>query len=300
MTAAALARGTVGVFQLVSAYVSLMKPRIIVLLLITTVPAMVLAAGGWPNAELVAVTLLAGTLSSGGANAINCYIDRDIDGAMVRTCHRPIPSGLVSPGSALLFGVALGGAAFLLFWFFATPQAAFLSTFALLFYVFVYTKWLKRSSSQNIVIGGAAGAFPPVVGWAAVTGTVPPAAWILFAIIFFWTPPHFWALALNLRRDYAAVNVPMLPVARGVEETRREILLYSVILVGVSLLLVPAAQLGWVYLTPALLLDGLFIAHTLRLWSGEVERAAWALFKYSLLYLSALFMFMALDTTLPR
>src|SRR5688572_20288706 len=218
-------------------YVSLTKPRIIVLLLITTVPAMVLAEKGWPSSWLVLATLIGGSLSAGGANAINCWYDRDIDGIMVRTRSRPVVTGAIEPAYALAFGIALGVAAFAFLWATTTLMAAVLAMVALLFYVFVYTIWLKRRTPQNIVIGGAAGAFPPMVGWAAVTGDISLASATMFAIIFFWTPPHFWALSLRLKNDYTEAGVPMLPVTAGPEVTRLQILRYSVLLVVVTLLL---------------------------------------------------------------
>ena len=197
-----------------SAYVQLTKPRIVELLLITTVPAMIAAAGGWPGLWLVVATLIGGTLSAAGANTINCVVDRDIDAIMRRTRSRPLPAGRVRPGPALLFGVGLGVAGFLWLWATTNLLAATLSTSALLFYVLVYTMFLKRTSPQNIVIGGAAGAVPALVGWAAVSNSLAAPAWVMFAIIFLWTPPHFWALSLRYEDDYRAAGVPMLPVVR--------------------------------------------------------------------------------------
>jgi protoheme IX farnesyltransferase len=203
--------------------VALTKPRIIELLLVTTVPAMILADHSWPGTWLVVTTLIGGTLSAGGANAINNVIDRDIDAEMRRTAHRPLPSQRIEPGPALVFGVVLGVAGFLWLWATTNLLAAGLSTGALLFYVFVYTLYLKRSSTQNIVIGGAAGAVPALVGWAAVEGSLALPAWIMFAIVFFWTPPHFWALSLRYREDYARAGIPMLPVVKGEKATLRSI-----------------------------------------------------------------------------
>jgi protoheme IX farnesyltransferase len=211
----------------IAAYLALTKPRIIELLLITTVPAMVLAAGGWPGWWLVITTLLGGTLSAGGANALNNWFDRDIDEVMRRTRRRPLPRHRIEPGAALRFGIALGVAGFVWLWVFTTLLAAVISTAALLFYVIVYTAGLKRRTVQNIVIGGAAGAAPALVGWAAVRDELGLAAWILFAVVFYWTPPHFWALAIRYQDDYAAAGVPMLPVVRGVEATTRSMLTYS-------------------------------------------------------------------------
>jgi protoheme IX farnesyltransferase len=277
------------------AYVALTKPRIIVLLLITTVPAMMVAQDGWPSAWLVLVTLAGGTLAAGGANAINMYIDRDIDQLMTRTRHRPIPEGRIEPERALLFGVALGCLSFALLAAFANVLAASLAVAALLFYVFVYTLWLKRSTWQNIVIGGAAGAFPPLVGWAAVNNSLDLGAWLLFAVIFFWTPPHFWALALNLKDDYAQARVPMAPVAVGEAETRRQILIYTLVVVALTVALVPATSLGWFYAVVATSLNAMFLGMAWRLWRYAPEGAAWSLFKYSLAYLALLFVAMGVD-----
>ncbi len=278
-----------------SDYLSLTKPRIIVLLLITTLPAMMIAKGGMPSLWLAFVTLTGGALAAAGANAINCYLDRDIDGMMARTRDRPLPAGSVEPEEALLFGVSLGVISFAILVAGANVLAALLAMTALLFYVFVYTIWLKRSSTHNIVIGGAAGAMPPLVGWAAVTGSLSWPALLLFGIIFLWTPPHFWALALRYRGDYARAGVPMLPVVRGEEETRRQILLYSFPLVASTLLLVPVAGMGLVYLASAVALGAGFIALAFRLWRAPRPSASRALFLYSLLYLAVLFAAMAVD-----
>ena len=288
-----------GIRATLSAYLSLAKPRIIVLLLVTTVPAMMLAEGGMPSIWLVLLTLLGGTLAAGGANAINCYLDRDIDGVMTRTRERPLPAGVIEPERALIFGASLGIAAFLVLSLAVNLASALLATAALAFYVLVYTIWLKRSSPQNIVIGGAAGAMPPLVGWAAVTGGLDWPAVVLFAIIFLWTPPHFWALALRYRADYARAGVPMLPVVRGERETVRQIVLYSVLLVGSTLLLAPLANVGPIYLGSALLLGGVFIALAVRLWRTPTPQASGALFGYSLLYLGLLFAAIGLDQIVP-
>jgi protoheme IX farnesyltransferase len=268
---------------------------IIVLLLITTVPAMVVAAEGWPGTWLILATLAGGTLSAGGANAINCWYDRDIDRVMKRTRGRPLPAGAIEPSHALAFGVTLGAAAFVLLWLTTTPAAAVLSLAALLFYVFVYTMWLKRRTPQNIVIGGAAGAFPPMVGWAAVTGGIAIEPVLMFAIIFMWTPPHFWALSLKLKDDYADAGVPMLPVTAGPAETRRQILVYSVVLVAVSLALAPAGDLWLVYLPSAAVLGGVFVFEAWRLWRRPLAVSPMSLYKYSLLYLALLFVAMGVD-----
>jgi protoheme IX farnesyltransferase len=277
------------------AYIALTKPLIISLLLITTVPAMVVADAGWPGTWLVIATLVGGTLSAGGANAINCWYDRDIDRVMRRTRGRPLPAGAIEPSHALVFGTVLGVAAFVLLWLATTPAAAIFSLAALLFYVFIYTMWLKRRTPQNIVIGGAAGAFPPVVGWAAVTGGIALEPALMFAIIFMWTPPHFWALSLRLKDDYADAGVPMLPVTAGPGETRRQIVVYSVVLVAVSLVLAPAGGLWLVYLPAAAVLGGLFIFEAWRLWRRPESVSPMALYKYSLLYLALLFVAMGID-----
>jgi protoheme IX farnesyltransferase len=270
-----------------AAYVALTKPRIIELLLITTVPAMVLAAGGWPGTWLVAATLVGGTLSAAGANTLNCVYDADIDEMMRRTRGRPLARQEVSPKNASVFGVLLGAAGFFVLWVTSNLLAAVLSTAALLFYVFVYTIYLKRRSTQNIVIGGAAGAAPALVGWAAVTGSLAVTPWVLFLVVFYWTPPHFWALAVRYRDDYARAGVPMLPVVAGVEHTTRRMLLYTGLMVGVSLLLVPVAGLRWVYLASALALGGWFLVDTWLVYRDPEK--AMRLFTTSTVYLSALF-----------
>jgi len=280
------------------AYFALTKPRIVILLLVTTVPAMVMATDGMPSLGLVAATLIGGAVGAGGANAINCYIDRDLDRLMARTKRRPLPSGQVEPESALVFGLALGTLAFIEMTVLVNLLSAFLTMAAMLFYVLVYTVWLKRRTPQNIVIGGAAGAMPPLIGWAAVTNAVELPAFVLFAIIFFWTPPHFWCLALRYSGDYRAAGIPMLPVAHGEEETRWHILLYSLLLVGVTLLLYPAQAAGWVYLVAALLLGGRFVALAASLWREATPSAAHRLFKYSTTYLALLFGAMVLDQIL--
>ncbi len=279
-----------------AAYVALTKPRIIELLLITTVPAMVLGAGGWPGTWLVVATLIGGSLSAGGANALNMYYDRDIDEVMRRTRARPLARHEVPPRNALIFGGVLGLAGFSWLWAFTTLLAAVIATVALLFYVLVYTMVLKRSTAQNIVIGGAAGAAPALVGWAAVTGSLGVPAWVLFFIVFYWTPPHFWALAVRYKDDYAAAGVPMLPVVAGVEATTRRMLLYTALTVGVSLLLVPLAGMSWVYLAAAVILGGWFLWDT---WRVVVHpEAAMRLFTTSTVYLSALFASVMLDALL--
>ncbi len=286
----------VGWMERFGAYVALTKPRIIELLLITTVPAMVLAARGWPGTWLVVATLVGGTLSAAGANTLNCYLDRDIDGVMRRTSRRPLPRHQIEPESALIFGVVLGLAGFAWLSLFANLLAASLATAALLFYVLVYTLWLKRTSNQNIVIGGAAGAVPALVGWAAVTGGVELPAWILFSVVFYWTPPHFWALALRYRDDYQAAAVPMLPVTNGISFTTRQMVLYAGLTAITSVLLVPTAGMGWIYLLAAVGLGGWFLWQTLRV-HFRPERAM-VLFSQSTRYLSFLFLAVMLDVLL--
>jgi protoheme IX farnesyltransferase len=278
-----------------AAYFRLTKPRIIVLLLITTVPAMMLAERGLPSIGLILATLVGGTIAAGSANAINCYLDRDIDEVMRRTRNRPLPTHQMEPTSALAFGYVLGIVSFFFLSITVNVLAASLALSAIAFYVFVYTMWLKRSSVQNIVVGGAAGAVPALVGWAAVTGGVGPPAWILFAIVFVWTPPHFWALAMRYSDDYAAAGIPMLPVVRGDEETRKQILLYSLVLFGTSLLLVPVASMGAIYLAAAVVLGGWFVWRALRLWRGTSPAESMRLFKFSILYLGLLFAAVAAD-----
>jgi heme o synthase len=277
----------------VAAYVALTKPRIIELLLITTVPSMVLAAGTWPGAWIVINTLIGGSLSAGGANALNNYFDRDIDEVMRRTRSRPLARHEVPPFHALVFGVALGLAGFAWLWVTSNILAALISTAALLFYVLVYTLTLKRTTTQNIVIGGAAGAAPVLVGWAAITGGVGLPAWVLFLVVFYWTPPHFWALAIRYRDDYARAGVPMLPVVAGVEATTRKMLLYTGVMVGMTLLLVPVAGMSWIYLIAAIGLGAWFLWDTWMVFRRPEE--AMRLFTTSTVYLAALFGSVMLD-----
>ena len=281
--------------ELLGAYIALTKPRIIELLLITTVPSMVVAAGGWPSTALVLWTLLGGTLAAGGANAINCYVDRDIDGVMPRTRRRPLPSHRVAPRNALTFGIVLGCISFIQMSAMVNVLSAALALGGLLFYVFVYTIGLKRTTPQNIVIGGAAGAVPALVGWAAVRGTLELPALALFAIIFYWTPPHFWALALRYERDYAEAGVPMMPVVYGREETTKHILLYSLLLLAMCLAFFSVGRMGMLYLVSALVLNGAFIYLAIRLWRRPEPRVAWDLFRFSLYYLALLFVAAAAD-----
>ena len=290
----------------IRAYVALTKPRIIELLLVTTVPAMVLASREVPGialadwSVLVVWTLVGGTLAAGSANAINCYLDRDIDELMMRTRRRPLPAHQVDPERAMLFGLVLGVVSIALMAWFVNLVAAFLTLLAIAFYVVVYTIMLKRTTPQNIVIGGAAGALPPVIGWAAVTGSVGIPALLLFALVFYWTPPHFWALSLRIRKDYAAAGVPMLPVVKGIPETARQIGLYTVLMVAISLVLWAVARMGAVYLVAAVVLGAIFLWQAYGLWrrsaSEEASTAgAIRLYRYSISYLSLLFLAVAVD-----
>ena len=285
--------------QTLRAYVALTKPRIIELLLVTTVPTMVLAQRGIPSIWLMAAVVFGGSLAAGGANAINMYLDRDIDDLMRRTRHRPLPRHAVSPSNALLFGIALSVISFVWLTLTVNLLSALLAASAIAFYVFVYTLWLKRTTPQNIVIGGAAGCVPVLVAWAAVTGTVQVPALVLFAIVFYWTPPHFWALALRYRGDYAAASVPMLPVVRGEAETARQIVLYTILMVAVSLLLFPAARMGVIYLVSAVGLGAGFVWYSLRVLRDVSDgRAAIRLFRFSISYLTLLFAAVAADSLL--
>jgi heme o synthase len=279
----------------VRAYYRLTKPRIILLLLITTVPAMLLAAQGVPSPWLIVATLVGGTLAAGSANAINMYLDRDIDAVMRRTRQRPLPAHAIEPVDALRFGFVLGAVAFHFLAITVNALAAVLALSAIAFYVFVYTMWLKRTTAQNIVVGGAAGAVPALVGWAAVTGTLAWPAVLLFGIVFLWTPPHFWALALRYSGDYAAAGVPMLPVVRGENETRRQIVLYALVLFAATLVLVPVGGMGPVYTAAAVVLGGVFVYRALLVWRATDEAATRRLFSFSIAYLAGLFGAVGLD-----
>ena len=295
-----IARPSLSLRATAGAYVALTKPRIISLLLITTVPAMILANKGLPSLWLIVATVVGGTLAAGGANAINCYLDRDIDEIMHRTQGRPLPLGKMEPLHALIFALALEALAFVLLATTSNLLAAVLALSATAFYVFVYTMWLKRTTPQNIVIGGAAGAFPPLVGWAAVTGDVGLPALVLFAIIFFWTPPHFWALAIKYKDDYARADVPMLPVVATLANTKAQMFWYAVILVPVSLLLYATGTVGWIYLVSALVLGALFVRQTWLLRRDERPGAAMGVFKVSIYYLSLIFIAVAADQLILR
>ena len=283
---------------LVRDMVSLTKPRIISLLLVTTVAPMYVA--GTPNFGLVLVVIVGGYLMAGGANAVNMYLDRDIDDRMARTRLRPIPSGRMSGKSVLAFGIALATAATFLFAILTNVLTAALALAGFYFYVYVYTRWLKRTTPHNIVIGGAAGAFPPLVGWAAMTGRIDLIAVYLFLIVFYWTPPHFWALALLKQRDYNKAGVPMAPLVWGERETMRQMLAYAVILVAITILPVTFGAFGVLYLVAAIILGALFIGGLIRMMrASEWTAPAWWVYKYSLLYLALLFVAMAADRKIP-
>jgi protoheme IX farnesyltransferase len=279
----------------VAAYLALTKPRIIELLLVTTLPTMVVAEAGLPPLSLVVWTLVGGALAAGGANALNMVVDRDIDAVMARTRNRPLVTGEVSVAAALRFALALEVAAFLLLWGAVNLLSAALAVGATLFYVFVYTLWLKRTSTRNIVIGGAAGAVPVLVGWAAVRGSLDWAPVVLFAVIFYWTPPHFWALAVRYREDYAAAEVPMLPAVVGVRATAVRILGYSIVLWALTMLFGAVAHMGAVYLIAALVLGAVFTWYAVQLLRSATPQRAMRLFTFSISYITLLFGAMALD-----
>ncbi|HLI08912.1 MAG TPA: heme o synthase [Ktedonobacteraceae bacterium] len=281
--------------QTLSSYIDLMKPHVTVLLLGVTAAAMAIAKGALPPLSLVIPTLLGGAMAAGSANCINCYLDRDIDQIMGRTQRRSLPSGKVQPGQALIFGTVLGIGAFLILAVFVNLLSALLACSAILFYIGIYTMWLKRSSAQNIVIGGAAGAVPVLVGWAAITNSVGlPAIW-LFAIIFYWTPPHFWALSLLIQKDYEKAKIPMMPVVMGEQETRKQIFLYSLLLVAVTLVLFAMHTMGYFYLVMAVVLGGVLVYMALRLLREKTKHRARTLFWYSNCYLALIFAVMVLD-----
>ena len=283
-----------------AAYVALTKPRIIELLLVTTVPAMIVAEKGMPATWLILATLVGGTLAAAGANATNMVIDRDIDKLMRRTSKRPLVTGEITPRNALVFAIALEVGAAVWLTLVVNPLSAALALAATLFYVFVYTIWLKRTSSQNIVIGGAAGAVPALVGWAAVTNELAVAPFVMFAIIFVWTPPHFWALAIRYKADYAAADVPMLPVVASFDETARRIVAYTVVLWAVSLAFWPLGDMGALYLAAALVLGAMFTGKAVQLARSRRPELAMPLFKYSITYITLLFGAMAADQLLLR
>jgi protoheme IX farnesyltransferase len=282
----------------VAAYVALTKPRIIELLLVTTVPAMVVAERGMPPLWLILATLVGGTLAAAGANATNMVIDRDIDKLMRRTSKRPLVTGEITPRNALIFAIGLEVAAAVWLSVVVNPLSAALAVAATLFYVLVYTIWLKRTSAQNIVIGGAAGAVPVLVGWAAVTNRLAVAPFVMFAIIFAWTPPHFWALAIRYREDYAAAEVPMLPVVASFDDTAKRIVAYTVVLWAVSLTFWPLGHMGWLYLGASLVLGAMFTGQAVQLARSHSPDTAMKLFKFSITYITLLFAAMAVDQLL--
>jgi protoheme IX farnesyltransferase len=286
--------------EVLKGYIALTKPRIIELLLVTTIPTMIVAANGFPALWLVVATLAGGTLAAGGANAFNMVIDRDIDAIMERTKRRPLVTGVMSARSAALFAFALEIVAFAVLAIWVNELSAWLAMSATAFYVFVYTLILKRRSKQNIVIGGAAGAVPVLIGWAAVTNSLGWTPVLLFLVIFIWTPPHFWALAVRYRDDYAAAKVPMMPVVASLRRTTLEILIYTVLMWALTMLIGPSAHLGWIYAVSATVLGAMFTFYAFRLYKharvgtadvGEAMR----LFHFSITYLTALFVLMAVD-----
>lgn len=290
-----------GVRFLVGQYVSLMKPRIIELLLITTVPVMFLAAGGVPDLLLVLATLVGGTLSAGSANTLNCYIDRDIDAVMRRTSKRPLVTGTISPRGAMTFGVVLAVVSTLWLGLLVNWLSAWLALAALLFYVVGYTLLLKRRTAQNIVWGGIAGCMPVLIGWSAVTNTLSWSAFILFLVIFFWTPPHYWPLSMRFKEDYANADVPMLPVLEQMTVVAKQIVLYSWAMVLTSVALIPVGDMGWIYTLVALASGGVFLAEAHRLLAGakagipEIKLKPMRLFHLSITYLTILFVGVAID-----
>jgi protoheme IX farnesyltransferase len=279
----------------VGAYIALTKPRIIELLLVTTVPTQIVAARGMPSLWLIVATVLGGTLAAGGANAINMYVDRDIDKLMERTRNRPLATGAIEPRNALVFAVALEVVAFFFLWGTVNLLSAVLAVSACLFYVFVYTLWLKRTSTHNIVIGGAAGAVPVLIGWSSVTNSLGWAPVILFAVIFYWTPPHFWALAIRYKDDYAAADVPMLPVVAEPRTTCGRIIVYTLLLWALTLLFAPVAHMGITYVVAAVALGGVFTFQTVRLFVDPSPARAMRVFGWSITYVTLLFGAMAVD-----
>jgi protoheme IX farnesyltransferase len=276
-------------------YLALTKPRIIELLLVTTVPTMLVAEQGMPSVWLIVATVIGGTFAAGGANAINMYVDRDIDSVMRRTRNRPLVTGLIEPGHALVFAIGLEVVAFAWLWGFVNLLSAVLAVSACLFYVFVYTLWLKRTSTSNIVIGGAAGAAPVLIGWSAVTDSLAWEPWLLFAVIFFWTPPHFWALAVRYKDDYAAADVPMLPVVASLRSTSIRILAYTAVVWALTLVFAPVADMGPTYWIAAVVLGAVFMAFAVRLYLDPTPKRAMRLFSWSISYVTLLFGAMALD-----
>ena len=283
----------------VNDYITLTKPPIILLLLITAAGGMFLAAQGLPSLPMLGIVWIGGALASAGANALNHQLDRDIDAMMTRTSNRPVASQRITPGKALAFGIILNVVAFLVLVTWVNLLAALLTLSATLFYVFIYTLWLKRSTPQNIVIGGAAGSIPPLVGWAAVTGGIDLPAAYLFAIVFFWTPPHFWALSLLIQEDYEKARIPMLPVVATRDYTTLNIFLYTIVLVGISLVFAYSTSVHGIYLCSALILGGIFLALSWRLKRSSTRKLARTVYLFSLLYLALLFVSIMADTMLP-
>ena len=277
------------------AFIALMKLRIVELLLVTTVPTMIVAEGGIPSLWLITATVFGGTLAAGGAHAFNMYIDRDIDGLMERTRHRPLVTGEISPREALVFAFAVEIVAFAWLWATVNVLSAALAVSATLFYVFVYSLWLKRNSTANIVIGGAAGAVPVLVGWSAVTNTLDWPPVVLFAIIFYWTPPHFWALAIRYRDDYQAAEVPMLPAVTTLRRTATRIILYTVVLWALTLLFAPVADMGAIYTVSAVVIGAVFLGLAVKVYRDPQPKPAMALFGWSITYVTLLFGAMAVD-----
>ena len=282
--------------NLIQSYVALTKPKIKLKLFFTALGGLFLASSGVPDMTTTLVVLAGGTLASAGANALNQFFDRDIDEAMTRTSNRPVVSGAISPTHAVAFGIIVNLIAFIVFLYFTNLLSAALTLSATLFYVFVYTLGLKRTSHQNIVIGGAAGAIPPMVGWTAVTGSLGLAPIYLFAIVFFWTPPHFWALALMLKDDYAKANVPMLPVVLGVKETKKAILLYTILMLALTTMFYTTGAVGMIYLITSFLAGVVFITYAWRLWRQPDILSAKPLYLYSLLYIALIFLGIMLDS----
>ena len=298
MTADVVAGAVARTGTAVRAYVAITKPRIIELLLVTTLPAMLLAADGWPGGWLVLATMVGGSAAAGSANVLNCVLDRDIDQVMHRTARRPLTTGEVSTRGATIFGVALAVAALALLWFTTTPLATWLTGLAIVVYVVGYTLVLKRRTSSNIVWGGAAGCLPTLIGWAAVTGRVSAAAFLLFGIVFFWTPPHFWALAMRFRDDYASAGVPMLPVVAPAEVVVRRMLAYTVLTIATTLVLWPVGHRGLVYVAGAVGFGAYFLREVVllraRVAEGEPAKPL-RVFHASITYLTGVFLFLALD-----
>ena len=294
-----LASGSTAARSTAAAYVALTKPRIIVQLLITTVPTMIVAQRGLPGLWLIAATMIGGAFAAGGANAVNMYVDRDIDKIMNRTKGRPIVTGEIAPRNALVFSVGLLAIAGIWLAGFVNPLSSVLALTAAGIYIFIYTLWLKRTSSQNIVIGGAAGCMPVLVGWAAVTNTLSIEPFVLFAIIFLWTPPHFWALAVKYKDDYSAANVPMMPSVASLESTSRQIVAYSVAVWATGVAFAPIADMGWIYLATAIITGGMFTLYSVQLLRDPNNKRAMKVFTFSLTYLTLLFIAMAVDQLVP-